>query len=632
MKKYIIFILFLFIPFVVNAEINYDITDYYVSSEVEIAGGIKIKELLVLNGTFNGYQRDLVYQNSSLPKWEAGNINFEKSSIYAGSSIEKLKVSMFKVRNSVNFDTMDDIAEYSSEATKATLGDKDVYTIEDTVDGKNVKMYMPANNEKIAFYLEYVVTNAVVIHNDVAELYFPYIGDKFSDKIENVKLRVFIPTPDSSKYFKIWAHGPLNGTLDIYKNENNENIGLLATTSNLSANTGFDIRMTFDKSIIDIQEFLNHSNQDAFDEILKVEENRMNDANKKRSKIKRLYNFLYVSAIAYLVALIGAWIYIYVKFDKEYKSDFKGKYYREFIDDYDVEVIDYLFHKCITPNAMSASIMNMVYKKNIEVEEIPSDKKKKDYLFKLINRNNLSDAETYLVDFLFDTVGENNVFTTNQLKKYASSSSYSVFNTKYSTWKNKVEQEGMKQQFFEKPISINIFGIIYAIIGVIIFYTNCKLNTDIFIGYIVIAPAIIFGLYCIAFNKRSKNGNEHYNKWKAFKNFLNDFSTFETKDLPQIVLWERYMVYAVIFGIADKVQKAMNVKINEFDNTMSSPYINTWLFYDMNSSITNSITTAVSTSVNSAIAKSAASTNGSGGGFSSGAGGGFGGGGGGHGF
>src|SRR5699024_667005 len=98
----------------------------------------------------------------------------------------------------------------------------------------------------------------------------------------------------------------------------------------------------------------------------------------------------------------------------------------EFIDEYNVEVIDYLMKRQITPNALSASIMNLIYKKNISAKEIPSDKKVKDYEFTLENSNNLNGSESILTQFLFDTVGEGKVnekgaktFTTVDLKKYA---------------------------------------------------------------------------------------------------------------------------------------------------------------------------------------------------------------------
>lgn len=640
MKKLYLFLILLIFPFIAHAEVDYDITDYYITSDIEVAGGLKIKELVVLDGTFNGYERNIVYRNDSLEEWKAGNVNFEKSSIYNAVGIDNLKVAAMKVNGDVSFDTMKNISNYASEVDSANLGESNVYTTTKNSNGIDVRMYMPANNEKVAFYLEYVVANAVVMHNDVAELYFPFIGDKFSDDIDNVNVQVFLPAADTSNNFRIWAHGPLSGEINKYQNENKENIGLIASIKDLKANTGFDIRVTFDKSLILVPQFLHHSNEDALDKILEVENKRADDANAKRKKIKAVYYSIKYAAIGYLIFLIVMWIYIYVKFDKEYKADFKNKYNREFIDDYNVEVIDYLFNKNITPNAMSASIMNLVYKKNISVEEMPSDKKKKEYTFKLLNKENLSKSEEYLIEFLFDTVGNGSVFTTKKLKDYAkSTSSYSTFTSKYSTWKNNVIQESQQQNFYESNTKIKFIGLIIALIGGLIFVTNILCNTDILIAYALIIPIVIFAIYIMTFNRRTKSGNEDYAKWKAFKNFLNDFGTFDIKELPEITLWERYMVYATIFGLAKKVQKSMNVYIQELDpnGTLYPYYYNSWMYYDLNyavaDSVNSAVNSAVSYSINTANANSSYSSgSGFGGGFSSGGGGGFGGGGGGHGF
>lgn len=118
----------------------------------------------------------------------------------------------------------------------------------------------------------------------------------------------------------------------------------------------------------------------------------------------------------YYAILIIVWIYVYKKYDKERTPKFNLEYNREFIDDYNVEVIDYLMNSNITPNAMSASIMNLIYKKNIKAEKILEEKD--GYKFTLLNKDNLNETENYLVDFLFDRVGTNNEFTTSKLKKY----------------------------------------------------------------------------------------------------------------------------------------------------------------------------------------------------------------------
>ena len=46
---------------------------------------------------------------------------------------------------------------------------------------------------------------------------------------------------------------------------------------------------------------------------------------------------------------------------------------------------------------------------------------------------------------------------------------------------------------------------------------------------------------------------------ERIKDFMEDFSLIDQKRLPSIVIWEKYLVYATAFGIADKVIKQLKI-------------------------------------------------------------------------
>ena len=238
-------------------------------------------------------------------------------------------------------------------------------------------------------------------------------------------------------------------------------------------------------------------------------------------------------------------------------------------------------------------------------------------------------------EFLFETVGKDGEFTTKQLKSYASSlSTGSKFNASYNRWMNKVKTEGNKQKFFKDKakgyfISVGIF-----IISIIIAVLGGSYGVDYPLVYLQIFIAIALIIITASAKGYNEKGALHVKKWNAFKNFLKDFGTFDVKELPEIKLWERYLVYATIFGIADKVQKVMNVRIKELDEYESMSTTNTFTRLYLYDSINRSFTKAVSDgkrayAASRANAYSSSSSGGFGGGGSFG--GGFGGGGGGRG-
>ena len=628
MKKLFMLFLFFCFPVFVEARVDYDITNYFIDATILEDGDVFVKELIVLDGTFNGYIRDIVYKNDKLEYQES--IDFSQSAIYNASGFKNTSIYAKKFSDEeLSFDTFNDSFTKLTKAYYAEDAMNGEFIESGIQNGKSYKMYYEADNEVVGFLLEYTLEDVVVLHDDVAELYWTFLGSDFEDPIYDLQIKVHLPKEDPSDNFRAWAHGDLTGNIEFLDRQT-----LLATVSKVAANTAIDVRTTFDASLMNESLVSKKTNEVALDQIIEVEEARAKDANLLREKNARNLFTANILCIVYIIIILIWWIYVYFRYDREYKSSFNLKYNREFIENYNVEVVDYLMNQVITPNAMSASILNLIYKKNIQVNELPTkNTKEKNYEFVLVNRDQTTDTEDVLLDFLFETVGKENKFTTVQLKLYAAGpKTYMNFQKSFSNWQNCVRKDGEKQNFFEKnglPIVSSIFLLLIAFF--IIFFIS-YLKVDTFLALIVMALSIVFLIYSLLIRKRTKKGNEDYVRWKEFKNFLEDFGRFDIKELPEVALWEKYLVYATVFGLADQVEKAMNVKIQEYPQGTVGAYYPTWVDFHIahmvSHSINHSFTSNQTAITNSRIASSSRSSGGGfGGGFSSG--GGFGGGGGG---
>ena len=612
MKKIILsLILFLFFPIISQAASN-DIEQYYINAEIREDGDVYVEEIFLIDDDINGYEMNLSKKNAN-------------SDIFAGA-ISNIEVAA-KMVDSISFATFDEDFSRFTLVNYASVGDSEKYVVNNTSDGVNIVMYYPSNNEKVAFKVSYVLEDVLILHDGFGEFYWNFFSGELPEEINDLNIRVVLPGVDNSEYFRFWAHGPMAGDIDDYNSATNNIV--IASIDTLDANGILDIRLTFADSLVNSTFITKHSDS-TLDDIIAEETEIANETNALRESVRIKWYIALGATIGFYVLLVGAFIYIYFKYDKELKADFNHKYNREFIDDYNVEVVDYLLNHNVTENALSASVMNLIYKKNIKAEAIPD--KKDSYTFTLLNRDNLNATENSLVNFLFTRVGKDNTFTTMDLKKYASGVTTSQdFITSYTNWKNQVIKDGQDQNFFEKKknyIWLPFILLIYSTLLLIFISSN---NIEMFGGLLTIFFAIIFMIYAISCNRKTKKGVEHYAKWQAFKNFLNDFGNFSIKELPEIILWERYLVYATVFGLADKVEKAMNVKITEFSNVNDANYIMFTHIHNvhMASVISSTMHTAINTSqitINRANASSRMSSGGGfGGGFSGG--GGFGGGG-----
>lgn len=635
MKKFFVLgcMLFLF-PislFAVDSEdVDYEINDYIVDAKIDVSGNILIKEVIGVRGTFNGYIRDIVYKND-LRKFDGSLDSFKGSDIYNVSSVEIRRVGTIDFNGKLDFSVFDKEVKESK-----VCGSKyECYQESNIHNGISLKMYNETKDDVTYFYIEYVLGNVVVMHEDVAEVYYNFIGSDFDDDIENYQLRLSLPL-STNEQIRVWAHGPLHGEVKLISESEDENksyYGGYLYISELPSNTPVDMRMTFPLDLIKIEHpFLKKSNISALSSILEVENIRAEEANRERKLAKIEFYTVYGISGVFLIVTLGLGIYIYIKYDKERIASFQNEYNREFIDDYDVTVIEYLFDKKVTEKGFSTSILNMIYKKNISFEKIDN----KEYKFKKISEEGLDDAEKMVMDIIFNQAGDGKETTLSKIKKYASKVKdvSSPFLNSFNKWKNKVTNNAVKEQFYENNTKVKVICGLYSLFGFVLLFFHIIFGLFGLLTFLLAFVNIVFLIYVIIFTKRTIRGTEHYAKWKAFKRFLLDFGRFSEKELPEIVLWERYLVYASIFGIADKVSKLMKIKFNELNynsNYTSGDFVFDYMMWghlsrSINSTINNSISVA-HTNIAQAVSSSNSSSGGFGGGFSSG--GGFGGGGGG---
>ena len=683
-----VILLFLLVPLKVKAE---GISNYFIEATVEENGNLHVKELFILEGNYNGFERMIDYKNSSAPNFD-GTLNYlSGSSIYNGKNIEINQVQAIEIKNPT-FSTLYQTGDLFTLVETAEKGDYGIYTMQNKQTGKKLLIYNPSFKEKKGFYIEYTLIDMAISHQDIAELGWNLFSDQLTEDVEHMEVKINIP--NNQTLLRAWAHGPLQGTVTI-----NSTQQVTLSLDQLSRKTPIDVRIAFDKEVI--SKTNKTTNLNVLNAITEMETKKAEEANAEREKyyqqleqkaiqevqraektVKRSdYTNAYATVkllkkgdtktqleerltivlekiekkeiiqhtifqtiwIAWIIGLVILLIHIYKKYDKEYKSDFKQKYYRDFPDEYGPAIVGYLLHKNIQNQDLSASILHLIQKKKITFEEIPG--KRKDYIFKkLVTNKTETEAEQALIDFLFY---KEETITLSKLKSKAKNN-YSNFMTKYQIWKNKIEEEAKNEEFYEKQATIKIIACLYCFIGLtisigfLLLEIICKDNPHI--QPVIALPLISCFIYVIAmiyiacFTKKTKKGINHYKKWTALKNFMNDFGTMNTKELPEITLWEKYLVYAVSLGCAQKLSKTMKIKIQELSKT-GDTVTNTMLDINhlsrimyMNQLVNTTMQQVVNTAVNAqseAIGNSHSSSgSGFGGGFSGG-GGSFGGGGGG---
>lgn len=625
MKKILgalLFILFLF-PLGVKAE-QYGIENFNMHVTVLENGDLYVKEAFSMNGTYNGMDRDLYFKNPNLNEFTGSKESFNGSDIYNGSDIELIQIRAIPFQNNISWEEMLNKGTKFTKSYSASSGEFGVYTESKNMNGVSYRIFNPSSERKF-FYLEYIIKDMAISHQDIAEIGWNIFGENFRESIHYLNIDIYIP--NNKETLRAWAHGPLIGDIKL---DGKNHINL--TLEGLHANTAIDTRFVFDKNLLTNPKKTTQIN--ALNTIIELETEKAEQANLEREEARKQIaaEKRKKTIITILLGILGTiWIvglgflirYVYKKHDKEYESTFKTKYFRDFPADYNPSTVGYLFRQNVNNNDLSACLLNLIYKKVIVFEKID----KKDY--KLTYHENsavLTPSDQKLIQLIFRD--NNQEITLNRLKSKAKSG-YSSFINDFTSWKTQATIEAKEENFYEQKNGIKVKASLYSFLGIGIGILSFQYS--MIIAMICFVAGLISLFYFMSFTKKTPKGNEHYLKWKALKKFMEDFGQIDKKDLPEIVLWEKYLVYAVSLGCADKLAKTMEIRVNEFNEVdLINLNYNMHMMRDMmifNHIISSSVNTAVNNAYSAqSIANSRNSSGGGFGGGFSGGGGSFGGG------
>ena len=369
---------------------------------------------------------------------------------------------------------------------------------------------------------------------------------------------------------------------NMAKREFVDNNKIIITADDMVSDEQIEVRLLLDNDVFSYVSDKNKVSYTALESILEFEENQIKEANKK-------YIIGYVGAYVIFGLFIGLAIIlvinVYKKYDKEHTSDFYNEYYRELPANYSPAIMGYLYKfRNIDDDDLSATLLDLIRRKYLILDPLPNsgyNEKKPNYTIRLNTEKSQSDltgSERYLISWFIKEIGNGDSVTSKELSTYCDDYNHAQqYQRSSQTWYKMIKSEARKYNFFDENVkkvknrcaTIGfLLGLLTCLILFVISnYSGYGLGGRFFGSVFFFTAAII--IYVLGIDKRSKKGNEDYVRWKAFKKFLEDFSSFEDYPVPSIIIWEHYLVYATSFGIADKVSEQLKLKfkLEEVSNT-----------------------------------------------------------------
>lgn len=543
---------------------------------------------------------------------------------------------------------------------------ENTFAVEDG-DGKNtVYIYFRQQGSGTrVFQISYWVENAVKLYSDVGEFFWNLTGETGISDIGTLTATLIVPEGVPDEDFRIWAHGPLNGTF-----EKQPDGSAALQVDNVSLGTIVDIRTTLPADC-----FYGGWEQqgEALYEILAEEKELADSANAKREEEERkqaeleayraewevyhaeqevweanhpILNFIerlfdeicyYCDEICYsfrnfmdeigwnifCILLFGSFfgfpviLTIHSKIEniirkckqKKYRNSptQSPRYYRDLPDDRLAPAVDRLVHfydsKSSISRQLSATLLELNLKKLIHFQTTASDatillnEQLGEELFpsdapqetaeSAQGQEHIPDYQKALWDFLLNAADGSGRISIEDLKKYIKDNRDAALSFRYS-FEGAVEREFTKRVKSKDvarysrirlkhrligSAATGILAILIRMLGTLPYGVEFGESLEFGLGVFVVVAVIeaiihfwrfFFKTSCYVLNQQ---GEDDLALWQAFGRFLDDFTTFADKELPEFSVWREYMVYAVAMGKGQKVAKALALKYPEAVST-----------------------------------------------------------------
>lgn len=525
------------------------------------------------------------------------------------------------------------------------------------------------------YQISYKVNNVMTEYKDLQEMYWQFLAKGKNDvPVSKITGTVTLPQDvnDINK-LRVWGHGQSNGKIEKI---NNHQVSF--EMRNLNPKTRFEIRVVTEDKMFDVSSD-KIRNYHYLDRIIQEETKWAEETNQESKKAQR---FLVVIAGIYLIIIIVQVIKIrtYRRINKQEGDGIQHKnlqYYREIPRENDATPAEatYLYHfdkkrletKEIQSQVVASTILNLALKKIISLSVKEGNAV---YIKFLAEPVDLKKDELAIYELLKEVSDEQQEFKLEGIEIYAKKE----YN-KYSGFVNKVVNTARdslydlklidkeKEKEYRKSESTETKSLLVKNIYEWLVVTYMMSFLPIFrmgfikefgigfpktflVGMVAILPIVSVLLYTWKLQKDAsqkiavltQNGSNEKQEWKGLANYMKDFSLLKEKEVPELIIWEKYLVYATAFGIANKAIEQMKatypkvfVKEQWDDEKMAKQY--PIIYFSMNpmsyhnsgfnpiSQINSSVEKAYHVSIAEIVAHSSSSGSGSGGGFSGGGGG-----------
>ena len=534
-------------------------------------------------------------------------------------------------------DSADDIRveESGRPYTQADSEEPGTFKVARRSGGVRVTWYYRARNEARTFELAYTMKGAVLRYPDTAVMYQQFVGDGWDRPIGEVAVTVRFPEGVMAGEIQAWAHGPLFGQVEPPGD------GFVRfRVSPLPKHTFWEGRILFPAEAVPLLELESEKPQAG---IIREEEGRLaEEANRRRQTAiakqewqSRWAGILFPIALVLGVLALVLWFVLWLRHGRPHPVA-RRAVPGELPSAHPPALVSRLVTGVLGGRALVATLLDLARRGHFRIHEEKREervflkwtKEVSDYRFEWMAtpEDDIEPFEDELRSLLHELTGGGAEFRMSDLKKAARKERRRVRRW-FESWKSRISQrlrdDGLYEPYPVGAMVLNaVCGILVAGAGIVV-----MLVTSSPAGLPALVGGGLQAVLTAALHRRTPEGRRLTLAWNEFRRHIKRTS----KSLGPVSLasseWERYLVYAVIFGLHEPLGKVMELSLAGTQTAVFPWYVAT-AGHGHGLSGISGLTGSVSSMVTS-VSSTMSSVSGTGGGASGGGGGGAGGGGGG---
>lgn len=437
----------------------------------------------------------------------------------------------------------------------------------------------PMTDETATYTVTYRVRNAVQLGSDVGELNWQFMGTEHP-RIDRMSVVVRLPatvpaalpttSDDDTTVLRAFAHGPRDGLVQVRPS------GVIATVDGVPAGQFVELHV-----VIPISSFTSIGSTPLLAHVLAVERaliasesNQSSAATDAKHRHDLAFSMLpLMSGIAF-VGTTATWL---VAGREKKSTEVLGKYWREPLDDPPAIALTNL-HRGDVPigPAFAGTLVDLAQRGYLRIVGVKEDgliRSKTVHHYIWLGKEPGPDVRHYeqlVLDFVFRGQAQT---SSEELRDWAKHHQTGA-KAKLDAIEGAVKRDYRALDYEDRGSNVARGVLALVCVGVVIASWALKVYTHngvMFIGVGLAVFLLVLGLRLLM--NRSRAGVDAAAKAEGLKKFLHDFSRLEDAPIGHLILWERYLVYAVALGVSAELLRGIEGRLPAL---AADPQFSTW--------------------------------------------------------